>query len=164
MKNKSLIFGVCSSGGHLAELEEITKYFSNKYRLIICKDNITLNSCFSKVIFSRQNNQLLNISLSSVGRSLWRGFNTLLIAVYLLIKIRPTFLITTGAGVGTIFCIASKILFIPSIYICSITHIERIGISCKIAKYFATEFYVCHQSLAKKLNCNYFPNDAIRNL
>ena len=161
MKNQKSIFAVSSSGGHYSELKEFLNFIPMSFKIIIFRDCLHYDSLFSKINFYKNEN-FLNISISSIGRNKWRAFNTFLIGGYLLIKERPSFLITTGAGIGTIFCILCKILFIPSIFICSPTHIKKIGLSCIIARFFANEFYVRHETLAKKLNCYYFPKDAIR--
>ena len=161
MKNQKSIFAVSSSGGHYSELKEFLNFIPKSFKIFIFRDCLHQNTIFSKIIFSEEGN-LLNISISAIGRNKWRAFNTFLIGSYLLIKERPSFLITTGAGIGTIFCILCRILLIPSIFICSPTHIKKIGLSCIIARFFANEFYVRHENLAKKLNCYYFPNDAIR--
>lgn len=160
MKNQKSIFTVSSSGGHYSELMELVEHLPKDFKIIIFRDSIQKESLFSKVYFLKDKN-FLNISISSVGRSLWRIINTFFIGSYLLIKDRPICLITTGAGIGTIFCLLCKFLFIPSIYICSTTHVKRIGLSCLFARFLANEFYVRHNLLAKTINCKYFPIDAI---
>ncbi|WP_280564955.1 oligosaccharide biosynthesis protein Alg14 [Chromohalobacter sp. 48-RD10] len=59
-------------------------------------------------------------------------------AFYLLLKLRPKVVVTTGALPGLVFVILSKFFFAKSIWIDSIANVDKLSASGKIAKYVAT--------------------------
>lgn len=143
---KKVIF-VASSGGHLTEILKLDKIFKNyEYMLVTEQTDLTLNlkNGYNNVKFLKYGPNK-NIFKYIYG-TIYNTFKCLNIAF----KFKPDTVVTTGAQIGGIMCIACKLTGSKVIYIESIARIDSLSRTAKNLYHFADKFYVQWESLAKK--------------
>ena len=117
MKKKKVLF-ISSTGGHLEELMQLKTMF-DKYDYYIVtektKSNLGLREKYKGRI-----SYLIYGSYSTLGKKIIYPFKLLLnslISLFLFIKIRPKYIVTTGAHTAGPMCCIGKIFKSKSIYI-----------------------------------------------
>jgi UDP-N-acetylglucosamine:LPS N-acetylglucosamine transferase len=125
---------VCSAGGHLLQLHLLRKAWAD------------LNHAW--VTLERQDARSL-LESESVYYAYWpttRHIPNLLrntrIAWTLLRELRPSVIVTTGAGVAVPFAWIGRILGARVVYIESLTRIERPSMTCRMISPIADRVYV----------------------
>ena len=117
MKKKKVLF-ISSTGGHLEELMQLKTMF-DKYDYYIVtektKSNLGLREKYKGRI-----SYLIYGSYSTLGKKIIYPFKLLLnslISLFLFIKIRPKYIVTTGAHTAGPMCCIGKIFKSKIIYI-----------------------------------------------
>lgn len=142
---------VSSAGGHYSELKKLK--LAPKYeQYVVCEKlpkSIELDSEIdSYLLYGTRSNLFTYFFIFT--------FNTVK-ALYLLIKIRPNLLISTGAHTCVPFFFFAKIFKIKSIYIESYAKVTSPSLTYKLIRRLCTKVIVQHQTMTKIYqNSEYF--------
>lgn len=157
---KLAILFVSSSGGHMSERERliaaISPEMSSKLHILRVSDSAPLlpkSFIYPNLVDDREN------IIPSVSRNILFSSFSLLFIVGAIVRSKVRLVVTTGAGIGVIACLAARVCRIPSVYIESPTRINRLALSGRAAKKISTLFLVRHANLAKELKVPCFPVD-----
>lgn len=145
MKKKVLF--ISSTGGHLSELLMLEKMF-NKYNFHIITEKDKSTKFLEKKYKKRFNYLIYGTKdhpLSYPFKLLGNCFKSL----YLYIKIRPDFIVTTGAHTAGPICCLGKIFGSRIIYIETFANIHSKTITGKLIYHFADLFIVQWKSMLK---------------
>ena len=157
---KSTILFVSSSGGHRAELERfiacIPPDMRSKIHILRIFDSAPL---LFKSFISIHLLDDRDFLIPLVSRNIFSSCFSLAFIVGVIVRRKVRLVVTTGAGVGVIACLAARVCCIPSVYVESPTRIDRLASSGRAAKKISSLFLVRHANLAKKLNVPCFPVD-----
>jgi UDP-N-acetylglucosamine:LPS N-acetylglucosamine transferase len=140
MKMKICI--VASAGGHLTELLSLEEVWEEKDHFLITTEHFITQS-FEKnfksyiVSWSNRNHLLL-------------FFKMMIQCVKIIIKERPTIILSTGAAVGCVTCLIGKLLGTKIIWIDTLCYIEKVSLSGKIIRPFSDLFLVQWPDLEDK--------------
>ncbi|MBQ9071766.1 MAG: polysaccharide biosynthesis protein [Bacilli bacterium] len=153
MKNKKILF-IASTGGHLNELLQLEPLFK-KYDSYIVTENTKSNKSL-KQKYPKKVNFLISGSYTSFLSKILYPFKLFIncwISLYLIIKVNPSVVITTGAhNVGPMCCLAKlfrkKLIFIETF--ANSTAPTKTG---KIVYKFADVFIVQWESMLE-----FYPN------
>ena len=138
---KNICF-ISSTGGHLTQLQNIFREFTdNKFYIITEKNKTT----------EHLNKKYLTSYLFQQDRKSFYFFCTLIInfilSIFFFLKIRPKYIITTGAGVVIPFCIIGKLFGAKLIFIESFAKVNTPTITGRILYRFSDKFYVQWEEL-----------------
>jgi beta-1,4-N-acetylglucosaminyltransferase len=132
---------VCSTGGHLLQMQELRQAWEPFERLWVTFDKSDSRSLLrgERVVhaFSPTNRNIPNLLRNL--RLAWR----------LLRVERPSAILTTGAGVAVPFAWVGRLLRIPTIYVESVTRIEGLSLSGRLIKPVAARLYAQWPELAE---------------
>lgn len=131
MKNKFKILAISSAGGHSVQLNRLRPLFINYNTVFVTsylndgQKEISDNSLYNYIVkdFSR------NSSCLDIVNSIWQ-------ILHIVLKERPSLIVTTGAAPGVIAIIVGKFLFCKTIWIDSIANYEKISLGGRIASLF----------------------------
>ena len=147
MKKKKVLF-ISSTGGHLEELMQLKTMF-DKYDYYIVtektKSNLGLREKYKGRI-----SYLIYGSYSTLGKKIIYPFKLLLnslISLSLFIKIRPKYIVTTGAHTAGPMCCIGKIFKSKIIYIETLANSKTKSKSGSIIYKFADLFIVQWESM-----------------
>lgn len=143
-KMKKVLF-ISSCGGHLTELLELSKMFDNYDSYLATektKDNLNLKEKYkvSYLVYGTKDHKFSYP---------FKLFINCFISLYLYIKIRPKYIVTTGVHTAGPICCLGKIFKSKIIYIETFANIEKPTLTGKIIYKFADLFIVQHKSLLK---------------
>ena len=147
MKKKKVLF-IASTGGHLEELMQLKPMFEDyDYHIITekTKSNLSLKNKFPKRV-----NYLVYGSYTTLGRKIIYPFKLLyntLKSFILYIKIRPKYIISTGAHTSGPMCLLGHILGSKIIYIETFANSETKSKTGSIVYKFADLFIVQWESM-----------------
>ncbi len=136
---------ISSTGGHLTQLKSVMKSFDSSEINVITEKNETTMSLQEKYNVS----YLYQQERKNIFFPIIFIFNTLLSFWYVL-KIRPQYIISTGAGAVIPFCILAKIFGGKLIFIESFAKVQTPTITGRILYRFADKFYVQWEELLNK--------------
>lgn len=145
-KMKKVLF-ISSCGGHLTELLQLSPMFEKyNYYLITekTKDNLNLKNKYK--------NRISYMIYGTKDHPLTYPFKLLtncFISLFLFIKIRPEYIVTTGVHTAGPMCCLGKIFKRKIIYIETFANIEKPTITGRLIYKFADLFIVQHKSLLK---------------
>ena len=132
---------VCSSGGHLLQMQELHEAWSPFERVWVTFDKSDARSLLrdERVVhaFSPTNRNVPNL-LRNI-RLAWRTLRAE----------RPAAILTTGAGVAVPFAWVGRLLGVPTIYVESVTRIEGLSLSGRLIKPVAKQLYAQWPELAE---------------
>jgi beta-1,4-N-acetylglucosaminyltransferase len=132
---------VCSSGGHLLQMQELRSAWSDFERIWVTFDKSDARSLLrgERVVhaFSPTNRNIPNLL-----RNLWLAWRTLR-------RERPAAILTTGAGVAVPYAWVGRLLGIPTFYVESVTRIEGLSLSARLIAPVATRMYAQWPELAE---------------
>lgn len=147
---KKVMF-VSSTGGHLTELMQLKELFEN-YDYHIVTEKMKSNY-YLKEKYPNKVSYYLYGTKDHMKTYPFILFINLLISIYLYLKVRPDFVVTTGAHVGGVMSIIAKIFGAKIIYIETFANIESKSITGKLVYYFADLFLVQWENML-----NLYPN------
>ncbi|MFD0767743.1 PssD/Cps14F family polysaccharide biosynthesis glycosyltransferase [Bacillus sp. CGMCC 1.60114] len=133
---------ISSTGGHLTQLNNIMKSFDSSSINVITEKNQTTLSLQEKynVLYliqqERKNIFFPFIFMANVILSLWYVW-----------KVKPQYIISTGAGAVIPFCIFGKIFGSKLIFIESFAKVQTPTITGRVLYRFADKFYVQWEEL-----------------
>ena len=145
-KMKKVLF-ISSCGGHLTELLQLSKLFEKyDYYLITEKTKNNLN------LKNKYKNKISYMIYGTKDHPITYPFKLLLncfISLFLYIKIKPKYIVTTGVHTAGPMCCLGKIFGSKIIYIETFANIEKPTITGKLIYKFADLFIVQHKQLLK---------------
>lgn len=145
MKKKVLF--ISSTGGHLSELMQLKSMFDKyDYHIITekTKQNISLKDKYPGKV-----NFLIYGSKSNMLLYPFKLIANCFISLFLYLKVRPKFIITTGAHTAGPMCCIGKILGSKIIYIESFANIYTKTVTGRLIYKFADLFIVQWESMLK---------------
>ena len=153
MKKKAWF--VASTGGHLTELMQLRKIFYDfNYQIITerTKSNLKLRDKFGKkikfLIYGSKDHKLVYP---------FKLLTNCFISLFLFIRFRPKYIITTGAHIAGPICLIGKIFGSKIIFIETFANSETKTITGRIVYKFADLFIVQWESMLKLYpNAKYF--------
>lgn len=145
MKKKVLF--ISSTGGHLSEMMQLKSMFAKyDYHIITekTKQNISLKDKYPNRV-----NYLIYGSKSNMSVYPFKLFANCFISLFLYLKVRPKFIITTGTHTAGPMCCIGKILGSKIIYIESFANIYTKTVTGRLIYKFADLFIVQWESMLK---------------
>ena len=148
MKKKVLF--IASTGGHLEELMQLKPMFENyDYHIITekTKSNLSLKNKFPKRV-----SYLVYGSYTTLGRKIIYPFKLLFNTIksfFLYLKIRPKYIVSTGAHTSGPMCLIGHLLGSKIIYIETFANSESKSRTGSIVYKFADLFIVQWESMLK---------------
>ncbi|MBJ8051878.1 polysaccharide biosynthesis protein [Bacillus cereus] len=133
---------ISSTGGHLTQLKNIIKSFdASKIKVITEKNETTVSLQKNYDISYLAQQERKNIFFPLIF------FINIILSFWYVIKIRPQYIISTGAGAVIPFCIFGKIFGGKLIFIESFAKVQTPTITGRILYHFADKFYVQWEEL-----------------
>ncbi len=125
---------VCSSGGHFKGLLQLQPFWSQHQRSWVTFDTATTRAALEgePVIWAH----------SPTNRNLPNLIRNALLSWKVLQRPRPDVVLSTGAGVAVPFLILGKLLGCRTVFVESITRIETLSLSARLALPFLDVLYV----------------------
>lgn len=117
MKKKKVLF-ISSTGGHLEELTQLKELF-NKYDYYIVTERTKSNMSLKKK-YPKRVSYLIYGSYTTLGKKIIYPFKLLLncfISLFIYIKVRPKYIVSTGAHTAGPMCLIGKIFGSKIIFI-----------------------------------------------
>ena len=117
MKKKKVLF-ISSTGGHLEELTQLKELF-DKYDYYIVTERTKSNMSLKKK-YPKRVSYLIYGSYTTLGKKIIYPFKLLLncfISLFIYIKVRPKYIVSTGAHTAGPMCLIGKILGSKIIFI-----------------------------------------------
>jgi len=142
MNNPVKIVLVCSSGGHLFQLFRLQDCFKDHPRFWV-----TFPTDDAKMILKSEK---IYWAFYPTNRNLKNFIKNLFLAAKIIVREKPTYLVSTGAGVGVSFIYMARLLGVKTIYIESMTRIEDLSLSGRLVYFIAHHFLVQWEDLPKK--------------
>jgi beta-1,4-N-acetylglucosaminyltransferase len=132
---------VCSSGGHLLQMQELRSAWSDFERIWVTFDKSDARSLLrgERVVHA----------FSPTNRNIPNLLRNLRLAFTVLRRERPSAILTTGAGVAVPFAWIGKVLGVPTIYVESVTRIEGLSLSGRMIRPVAQRMYAQWPELAE---------------
>lgn len=139
MKNKVKILAVASSGGHWVQMLRLRPAFSACESVFVTtrsdhKNMVGSNRFYDIPDFNRRNLK----NLFKASRKI----------INIIIKEKPTYIISTGAAPGLVAIVIGKFMRKKTIWIDSIANVEVLSMSGKIARFFSNRVYTQWDHLA----------------
>jgi beta-1,4-N-acetylglucosaminyltransferase len=124
---------VCSTGGHLLQLHALREAWSDRTRAWVTFDKSDARSLLrdERVLFAH----------GPTNRNLANLVRNLRLAVRVLRRLRPSVVVTTGAGVAVPFAWIGRLTGARVVYVESLSRIERPSLSCRLIGPFASRVY-----------------------
>lgn len=139
MEKKIKVLAIASAGGHWVQLLRLKPAFS-MYECVF----VTTRSDYESII---DNNKFYSIPDFN-RNSLKNVFKVILKITKIIIKEKPTCVISTGAAPGLSAIIIAKFFRKKTIWIDSIANVEKLSMSGKIASLFSNRIYTQWPHLA----------------
>ena len=132
---------VCSTGGHLLQMQELHEAWEPFERLWVTFDKSDSRSLLrdERVVHAH----------SPTNRNIPNLLRNLRLALRVLRRERPSAILTTGAGVAVPFAWVGRLLGVPTIYVESVTRIEGLSMSGRMIKPVAKRLYAQWPELAE---------------
>jgi len=140
---------MASGGGHFQELCELTS-------LAEAYDHILISTELNKAVSETCPFRRIYL-IGEVGQGQWRKHpGEMLRALWRILRIllreRPGFVISTGAGIAVPGFLAAKLLGIRTIYVESYARVESLSLAGRICYRLSNLFLVQHAGLAAQLS------------
>jgi beta-1,4-N-acetylglucosaminyltransferase len=131
---------VCSTGGHLLQMQELRAAWEPFERLWVTFDKSDSRSLL-------RGERVLHAH-SPTNRNVPNLLRNLRMAWRVLRRERPSAILTTGAGVAVPFAWMGRLLGVPTIYVESVTRIEGLSLSARLIAPVAKRMYAQWPELA----------------
>lgn len=125
---------VCSSGGHFKGLQQLQPFWENHERIWV-----TFRTATTEATLNGEN---VYWAYSPTNRNLPNLFRNLFLAFQVIKKNRPAIILSTGAGVAIPFLIVGKVFGGKTAFVESVTRINTLSLSAKLALPFLNVLYV----------------------
>ena len=132
---------VCSSGGHLLQMQELRAAWADFERIWVTFDRSDARSLL--------HGERVVHAFSPTNRNIPNLLRNLRLAWRILRSERPAAILTTGAGVAVPFAWAGRVLGVPTFYVESVTRIEGLSLSARLIAPVATRMYAQWPELAE---------------
>ncbi len=140
------ILAVASFGGHWIQLRRLAPLFDRHNTTYVSTEKKlekTVSPCdFYAVIDAAKETKL---------KLLWLGC----CALFILLRVRPDVVITTGAAPGLIFLLLGKVIGSKTIWLDSIANAEELSLSGKLAKRWADLWLTQWSDVAERTGASY---------
>lgn len=146
MKKKKVLF-IASTGGHLTELMQLKKMF-NKYDYYIITERTKVNLALRKK-YNKRINFVIFGSKDHKFSYVFKLLANCFIELALYIKIRPKYIISTGAHIAGPMCLIGKIFGSKIIFIETIANMNTKTVTGKLVYKFADLFLVQWEDMLK---------------
>lgn len=133
------VFAIASAGGHWVQLLRLKPFFQQNDTTFVCT-----NSSFSQTVKEYKFYSVPDATRWNKLKLLYSGYKV----ARLIFSQKPDLIITTGAAPGLMGIIAGRLRGSKTIWIDSIANVERISMSGRIAKLFASRVYTQWEHLA----------------
>lgn len=141
---KKVLFA-SSAGGHLAELMQLRDMFEEyEFTILTEKTDTTLNL---KKVYGSKVYYVLHSSRKPLMKFLIKLLINFIKSVYILLKVKPEVIVTTGANAIVPICYLGKFWGCKIIYVESFARVKSISLSGKILKRITNLFLVQHEEL-----------------
>lgn len=137
---KKKILAVASAGGHWIQLLRLRPAFEG-YDVVYASTN---KSNFIEV----ENYEFYSFK-DAHRKAFWNFFIMIVQLVFILAKVRPAIIVTTGSAPGLMTLIIGRLFSTKNIWIDSIANVEKLSTSGKIARYFSNLYLTQWPDLAK---------------
>ena len=146
MKSKKVLF-ISSTGGHFNELMQLTPLFSKyDYHIVTEKDDTT-KGCKEK--YGKKISYLIYGTRAHIVKYIFQFIINCFISLFLYVKIRPKYIVTTGTHTAGVMCILGKIFGSKIIYIETFANQNTKTATGKIIYKFADLFIVQWEEMLK---------------
>ena len=142
MVNEMKICLVASAGGHLTQLRKLAEAWSGHQACWITTTGVA-REALSK------DGEVFTVGECN-REHLLRVVRVLVRSIRIILKERPSVIISTGAAVGCMVCLIGKLLGAKIVWIDSITNVERLSLSGRLVRPFADLYLVQWPELARK--------------
>jgi beta-1,4-N-acetylglucosaminyltransferase len=134
---------VCSTGGHLAQLVALREAWEPYSRVWVTFDKSDSRSLLvdERVVYAH----------GPTNRSAKNLVRNLVLAVWLLVRVRPKVMLTTGAGVAVPFAWIGCLCGVRVVYVESFTRIEQPSLSLRLIAPVADRVYAQWPELARSV-------------
>jgi len=133
---------ISSTGGHLTQLKNIIKSFdASEVKMITEKNETTISLQKQYDVSYLVQQERKNIFFPIIF------FINIVLSFWYVLKVRPKYIISTGAGAVIPFCIFGKILGSKLIFIESFAKVQTPTITGRVLYRFADKFYVQWEEL-----------------
>lgn len=125
---------VCSSGGHLLQMTELRSAWAGLPHVWVTFDKADARSllCGEEVVFAH----------GPTNRNLRNLMRNLGLARRLIRRLRPSVIVSTGAGVAVPFAWLGWLSRVPVVYVESLTRIDALSLSGRMIAPVADRLYV----------------------
>lgn len=137
---KKKILAVASIGGHWVQLLRIVKPLEARYELVYMS---THEKC-KTMIGDKRFHRLPDFNRSNAWKMLLAVFKVIAV----LLKERPSAIVTTGAAPGLLTIIVGRLLFRNTIWIDSVANVKTMSACGRVARYLAKHVYTQWPDLA----------------
>jgi beta-1,4-N-acetylglucosaminyltransferase len=125
---------VCSAGGHFRAMQGLRPFWISHQRVWITFETKTAQAALAS--------ETKYWAWSPTNRNLPNFVRNVALAWNLLLQEKPDLVISTGAGVAVPFLILAKLLGKQTIFVESITRVEQLSLSARLALPFLDGLYV----------------------
>lgn len=138
--HKKRILAVASIGGHWVQLLRITQPLDESYEVVYmsthpkCEKMVPGKKFFHVLDFNRW--------------TIWKSIPATIKIFFILLKVRPNAVLTTGAAPGLLTLLAARLLFINTLWIDSIANVKELSGCGKLARKFVKNVYTQWPDLA----------------
>lgn len=133
---------VCSSGGHLLELFRLADAWKDM-------DHFWVSFPGCDTDYLLQAERVIH-AYHPTNRNVWNLLRNFGVAFRVLRNEKPTAIVSTGAGVAIPFFLLGRLLRIPTVYVESLTRIQKPSLTGRLIYPLATRFLVQWPELAQK--------------
>jgi beta-1,4-N-acetylglucosaminyltransferase len=133
---------VASSGGHLLELLALANQYESHRRRWV-----TFDKPDARVLLTGES---VTFAYGPTNRHLGNLLRNLVLAFWVIMRLRPDAVITTGAGVGVPFLYVARAFGKRAIYVESLARVDRLSLSGWLVYPVATHFFVQWPELSER--------------
>ena len=134
---------VCSAGGHLEQMKRLERVYSRCNHFFIGSKNKHAAE-FAK---NKKSYFIKNPGRDQDAYNPFNLFISFFQSLRILLKEKPDFIISTGAGIAIPVCYAAKILGAKIIFIASAACVSRLNLSSRIIYPISDLFFVQYEQL-----------------
>jgi beta-1,4-N-acetylglucosaminyltransferase len=135
---------VCSAGGHLLQLRLLRGAWEGQGLRVAW---VTLGREDAQTLLAGED---VTLAFGPTTRNVVNLFRNFCLAVRVLRRRRPGTIVTTGAGLAVPFAWVGRMLGVPTVYVESLTRIERASLSCRLILPVADRAYAQWPELAAR--------------